>query len=1018
MQASALVASAPSAPPALAQASALARLSPDAAARRLPVRIEGTVVYADAAWGLLFVSDETGTLFVDPLRLSEAPAVGARVEVLGVSEWLRGGVAVAASSARRLEAAANALPAPGPAAAVRWAMIEGVVRTVASEPGRGELRVEHAGARLHVHVPEASLPGLAALVDARVRLRGVLEERSQAGLEPRLWVPSWSELTTLDPARARDLVPPSRVGEIRRLRPEAALPPHRVRLRVRVAGRSSERRFAIDDGTGVIEADLTQPELVQQDSRIDLWGFLAVRREAVVLEDTYWQQFVNAATATPQAELGLRSLRGIAEVRALSRAEAARGYPVDLTAVVTYVDPATDHLFLQEASDAIYVHTNYRDYGVEAGTLVRIQGRSAPGNLSPIVVEPRVEALRQAPLPPASAIGASQLLSGQADCHRVQVTGIVRAAASQGGILDLVLEVEGRRIEGRLPRAPRELDPESLVDQKVRVSGVSRTLANWRGQLQGVLLMIARRQDIEMAPPGADGRPPALPVTQVSELLRAGGERRWGHRVRVSGVVLHQDLERRLFLRDRTGTVLVRLLRSLPTSPGDQLDVLGFPASGPHSPVLEDAQARLVARAAPPAALAVRAGELLGGGHDGDLVAVRGRLQDVVPNDSGAVLIAESDGTVFEAALAAETRQAVAEEPGSVLEISGIATVREALGEGSRVRLLVRSAGDIRLLEKPPWWTAGRVKWVVGALGLVLAAAFAWGVALRSQVRARTRELRERMEHEAQAERQVRGQLEDMVAERTRQLAEAQQKLIREERMAALGKITTTVSHELRNPLATIRGSLFLVGEALQDASPRVRRALERAERNVRRSNEIIEELLDYARTRPLQRTATELDSWLRQGLADITVPGGSVLDLDLASAATVSVDGPRLLRCIINLVMNAADAILGSAPPGSQSGSRIEVSTRLALERVEIRVVDDGPGIPAAIQEQIFEPFFSTKTFGVGLGLSLVRQIMVQHDGGVELVSRPGRTAFTLWLPKDARPEDAAASQAEGGSA
>ena len=1004
--------------PLLEHTAAVVTLTQEAASRQLPVRIEGTVVYTDAEWGLLFVADGTGTAFVDPLGLPETPALGARVEVLGVSEWLRGGAAVAATALRPARAVTRELPAPGPAGSLRWTTIEGVVRSAASEPGRGELRVEHSGARLHVHVPAASPPGLADLVDARVRLRGVLEERPQAGLEPRLWVPAWSELTTLAPATALPAVPLLTLAELRQRARLAARPANRVRLSVRVAGRSSERRFVVEDATGSIEAELVQPELVQQDSRIDLWGFLAVRGDGVVLEDTYWQQFVNAATATRPPEPGLRSLRDVAGVRGLSRAEAARGYPVDLTAVVTYVDATTNHLFLQDGAAAIYVHTNYREQGVEPGMLVRLLGRSAPGNLAPIVVEPRIEFIGRAPLPPAVRVGGSRFLTGQDDCRRVQVTGIVRGAAIQAGRLDLVLEVEGRRVEGRLPRPPLDLDPRALVDRAVRVSGVAGSFLNWRGQLQRVLLMVARGQDVELESPGEGPGASGLPVTPVADVLRAGGERLWGHRVRVSGVVLHQDLARRVFLRDRTGTVSVQLLRSLPTSPGDQLDVLGFPAPARHAPVLEDAEAHILARRPPPAALPVAAGELLGGGHDGDLVSVRGRLQDVVPSDLGAVLFAESDGTLFEAALEAETSGVVRLEPGSVLEISGIATVREALGEGSRARLLVRSSSDIRLLERPAWWTPRRVKWLVSTLVLVLAGAFAWAVTLRAQVRERTRELRERMEHEAQGERQLRARAEEMVAERSGQLAEAQEKLLREQRMAALGKITTTVSHELRNPLATISGSLFLIGEALPDAPASLQRALARAERGVRRSNDIIEDLLDYARTRPLERTRFELDPWLRQGLADITLPAGIELVRDMASCATVDADGARLLRCIINLVMNAAEAIGGAASSASAGPSRIEVSTREAPGRTEIRVKDDGPGVPVEIQEQIFEPFFSTKSFGVGLGLSLVRQIMGQHDGGVELTSRPGETVFTLWLPVSGNPPAARLASREGGEA
>jgi signal transduction histidine kinase len=271
------------------------------------------------------------------------------------------------------------------------------------------------------------------------------------------------------------------------------------------------------------------------------------------------------------------------------------------------------------------------------------------------------------------------------------------------------------------------------------------------------------------------------------------------------------------------------------------------------------------------------------------------------------------------------------------------------------------------------------------------------------------------MEHESQVERQVRAQLEELVQVRSLQVDELRKRLVREERMAALGKITATVSHELRNPLATIRGSLFLIGEALHDAPPRARKALARAERNLERTNGIIDELLDYARVRPLQRERTDVDGWLRQALVDLSVPSGVELHLALGSGAIAELDRPRLFRCIINLVTNSADSILGGSPPVTQTGSRVELATRLRAGRLEIEVSDDGPGVPPELQEQVFEPFFSTKAKGVGLGLPLVRQIAQQHGGGVTLASRPGATTFKLWLPAQ---DGGAAGAPAGGDA
>jgi signal transduction histidine kinase len=984
----------------------VSRLSRESAAERRPVRVEGVVVYADETWQLAFVADDSGAVFVDPIGHRGTLVAGARVEIEGVTQEMRGGPGISPTRVRARGRGEYPLatPAPDPLrlaeAGACWVSVEGVVRRASSEAdGRAELRVYAAGVPLHVHIPVPAPRGLPELVDAEIRLRGVLENRPGAALEARLWVAGWSELTVLATAPTQASLPVTAIAAARRL-----ATPHRVRIRGRIVSRSSPRSYMVEDVTGQIEAEIGAAQVVARGPEIDIWGFLDTREGRPVLVDTASRIVNLPQTSRPPRDPRLRPLHSAAEVRSLSWGDAARGYPVQLEAMVTYADPSSNHLFVQDGSAAVYVFTDFQDLGVSAGTLVRLEGVTGPGNLAPLVVDPRIHVLGRAPLPAPRVVGPARFLSGRDDCHRVQVTGIVRSVERREGRVHMVIEAESRRLPARLFRAPPDLAWESLVDANVRLVGICATSANWRGQFQGAELLVARPEDMEVLQSPVAG-PFSLPITPVAEVLRAGGENRWGHRVRVSGIVLHRGLDRRLFLRDQTGAVSARLLQSLPTFPGDQVEVVGFPVPGPFAPVLEDAVARIGARGAVPTAPSTDVGELLGGSHESDLVTVRARLQEVVPTNSGFVLIVRSGEMLFDAALEAEAAAPVSYEPGTVLGLVGIAVVLEEPGLGPRLRLVLRDPGDVRVLERPPWWTPRRVRWVLGGLVGVLAAASAWAVTLRRRVGATTRALRERMAHESQVEHQLRVQLEEMVRERNVQLDELGKKLVHEERMAALGKITATVSHELRNPLATVRGSLYLIGEEVKDPPPRLRRALERAERSVARSNDIIEELLDYSRARPLERRPTDIDLWLGEGLADFTVPGHVELVRDLASGTTAEVDGPRLLRCIINLAANAVEAIDGSSPPSTRSGSRIEVSTRREGDRVEIRVADDGPGISPENLHQVFEPFFSTKRFGVGLGLAIVRQIVEQHGGGLDVASRPGRTVFTLWLPVSLEP-------------
>ena len=202
--------------------------------------------------------------------------------------------------------------------------------------------------------------------------------------------------------------------------------------------------------------------------------------------------------------------------------------------------------------------------------------------------------------------------------------------------------------------------------------------------------------------------------------------------------------------------------------------------------------------------------------------------------------------------------------------------------------------------------------------------------------------------------------------------------LLRRERLATLGQLTATVSHELRNPLAVIRTSVFVVRDGLNGEGPRVQRSLERIERSIVRCDRIIDELLDFTRISEIEAEPTPIDAWLEESLNEQTLPSGVALRLEFGMPdMAVPFDRDRFRRAIINVFENDCQAMIGEGRE------------------------DTGPGIPADVYGRIFEPLYSTKGFGVGLGLPVVKQIMDQHGGGIEIESEEGRgTRVCLWLP------------------
>lgn len=243
-----------------------------------------------------------------------------------------------------------------------------------------------------------------------------------------------------------------------------------------------------------------------------------------------------------------------------------------------------------------------------------------------------------------------------------------------------------------------------------------------------------------------------------------------------------------------------------------------------------------------------------------------------------------------------------------------------------------------------------------------------------------------------------RERLSEQVEERTRELKDAQVELVRRERLAVLGQLTATVAHEIRNPLGTVRASIFSLEKALENNNiDRVGQAVKLAERNIVRCDDIINDLLDFTRRREPRPEPTVIDSWLENVLNERPLPENIICMKELTSGLEIPVDRERLLRAFLNILDNAVDALGEKDAPGN----RLTVSADVAAGRLEIRVTDTGPGIPAANLDKIFEPLFSTKPFGFGLGLPVVKNIMTEHGGGVDIRSTVGQgTSVVMWLP------------------
>lgn len=205
----------------------------------------------------------------------------------------------------------------------------------------------------------------------------------------------------------------------------------------------------------------------------------------------------------------------------------------------------------------------------------------------------------------------------------------------------------------------------------------------------------------------------------------------------------------------------------------------------------------------------------------------------------------------------------------------------------------------------------------------------------------------------------------------------------RERRLASLGEMSAVLAHEIKNPLASLKGNAQLLA-AMQDGD-KPRAKAERVVDEARRLERLVDDLLQFVRTGELARGEVDVGALLAAHASD------GVVVAPPAAPIAWSLDGERVREVIANLIDNARAA-----------GGPVEVAARVDRGRLVIDVRDHGPGVPAADRERIFEPFFTNKPHGTGLGLAVARRIVELHGGSLAVLDAAGGGAvFRVEIPR-----------------
>ena len=247
------------------------------------------------------------------------------------------------------------------------------------------------------------------------------------------------------------------------------------------------------------------------------------------------------------------------------------------------------------------------------------------------------------------------------------------------------------------------------------------------------------------------------------------------------------------------------------------------------------------------------------------------------------------------------------------------------------------------------------------------------------------------------AEQEIRtlnAELEQRVEERTRELRAAQEKLVRHEKLSVLGQMASSVGHELRNPLGVINSAVYYLKLVQPDADEKIKKYLDLIKQEVQTSEKIISDLLDFSRIKSVDREPAVVSELIGQTLLRFPLPVNINVTLAIPSGLPqVFVDPRQMVQVFGNLTMNACQAM--------EEGGQLDITAVVRDEFIAIAIKDTGIGIPPENIDKLFEPLFTTKPKGIGLGLAVCRKLIESNGGRIGVVSEVGLgSTFTVFLP------------------
>lgn len=240
--------------------------------------------------------------------------------------------------------------------------------------------------------------------------------------------------------------------------------------------------------------------------------------------------------------------------------------------------------------------------------------------------------------------------------------------------------------------------------------------------------------------------------------------------------------------------------------------------------------------------------------------------------------------------------------------------------------------------------------------------------------------------------------LEEKVKDRTEELLEISQKLHRSERLAFMGKLAGSVTHELRNPLAVLKNSIFYLDNKIDKSKDKkIPKYIDIMKKQITLIDSIIEDIMGFAKTKPPKYEKTSLEELVNNVLGAMSFPELIRVEKDFKKIPPIQLDRNLFTHAFMNIANNAIMAMKGNGT--------LTLRIREEGDSVVLEVEDTGSGIPKDERKLIFEPLYSSKPKGTGLGLPIAKMMVENQEGRIEFTTETGKgTVFSIYLPKKPR--------------